>query len=76
MKARRAGRMSATVRSCMTRDVITVRRETTLREIETLFFTHTIHYLPVVEEGRVVGLVTRTDYLKARAGGSSAPPLD
>jgi CBS domain-containing protein len=39
-----------------------------LREIEGLFFSHTIYDIPIVEEGRIVGVVTRDAYLRARAG--------
>jgi tRNA nucleotidyltransferase (CCA-adding enzyme) len=76
MKGRRSGQMSAPVRSYMTRKIISGTRETTLREIESIFFKHTIFYIPIVEEGKVIGLVTRSDYLKARAGESSALPAD
>jgi tRNA nucleotidyltransferase (CCA-adding enzyme) len=67
MKGRRAEQMGAPVRSYMTRNVITATRATPLREIEDFFFSHTIFYLPVVEDKKVIGLVTRSDYLKARA---------
>jgi tRNA nucleotidyltransferase (CCA-adding enzyme) len=75
-KGRRAEKMASPVRSYMIRAVIAGTRQTTLREIEDVFFSHTIYYLPIVEEGAVIGLVTRSDYLKARAGENSAPPAD
>jgi tRNA nucleotidyltransferase (CCA-adding enzyme) len=73
MKARRTSQMSAPVRSFMIRNLITGTLETTLRDIENIFFNHTIYYLPIVDDGKVVGLVTRTEYLKARAGDYSPP---
>ncbi len=76
MKGRRAEKMDAPVRRYMVRSVITGTRDTTLREIEDFFFNHTIYYLPIVEEGVVVGLVTRSEYLRARAGESNGPPAD
>jgi tRNA nucleotidyltransferase (CCA-adding enzyme) len=76
MKGRRAEDMEAPVRRYMIRNVLTGGRETTLREIEDFFFNHTIYYLPIVEGGAVIGIVTRTDYLRARAGGSSGPRPD
>jgi tRNA nucleotidyltransferase (CCA-adding enzyme) len=68
MKGRRAELMAAPVRSHMVRKVVTGTAAMTLREIEAIFFSHTIFDLPVVEDGRVVGLVTREGWLKARAG--------
>lgn len=49
----------------MTRDVIAVTRDTTLRELEGLFATHDFNTFPVVEDGRMVGIVTKFDFLKA-----------
>ncbi len=69
MKCRISGRMQDLVRSCMARKVITGTPRTTLREMESLFFTHTIYCLPIVEDGRLVGVVTRAAFLKARMGG-------
>ncbi len=73
MKGRRAEQMKAPVRSYMIRKVITGTKTTTLREIEDFFFNHTIFYLPIVEDEKVIGLVTRSDYLRAR-GAVSEPP--
>ena len=70
MKARRGGLMAAPVSSHMIRRVVSGTPSTSLREIENLFFTHTIYDLPIVEAGRVVGIVTRDAYLKARMGTS------
>jgi tRNA nucleotidyltransferase (CCA-adding enzyme) len=72
MKARRGGQMAAPVSSHMIRRVVSGTPSTSLREIENLFFTHTIYDLPIVEAGRVVGIVTRDAYLKARIGTSPA----
>ena len=67
-KGRSAGKMAAPVRAFMTRKVISAGPHTTLRELEHIFFSHTIFSLPIVEDGKVSGLVTREDYLKARMG--------
>jgi tRNA nucleotidyltransferase (CCA-adding enzyme) len=72
MKARRGGQMTAPVSSHMERHVVAGSPSLSLREIENLFFTHTIFDLPIVEEGRIVGIVTRDAYLRARAGLSPA----
>jgi tRNA nucleotidyltransferase (CCA-adding enzyme) len=68
IKARRGGQMTAPVSSHMVRRVVSGSPSSSLREIENLFFTHTIYDLPIVEEGRIVGIVTRDAYLRARAG--------
>jgi tRNA nucleotidyltransferase (CCA-adding enzyme) len=68
MNCRNSGRMRGPVRASMARKVISASPRTTLREMESLFFTHTIFSLPIVEEGRLVGIVTRAAFLKARVG--------
>jgi tRNA nucleotidyltransferase (CCA-adding enzyme) len=72
MKARRGGQMAAPVSSHMVRRVVAGSPSMSLREIESLFFNHTIYDLPIVEEGRIVGIVTRDAFLRARAGLSTA----
>ncbi len=67
-KGGRGSPMSALVRSHMVRKVVAGAPLMSLREIEGLFFSHTIFDLPVVEDDRIVGIVTREDYLRARAG--------
>ncbi len=66
-KGRQSGQMGATVGSHMTRKVTTVTPTTSFREIEGLFFSHAIYDLPVIDAGRVVGVVTREAFLKARS---------
>ncbi len=63
MKGRKAEQMHAPVKAYMTRKVISGRPKTTIREIETLLFTNNIGHLPIMEGERVVGIVTRSDYL-------------
>ncbi len=71
MKARRGGLMTAPVSSHMVRRVVAGSPSLSLREIENLFFTHTIFDLPIVEQDRIVGIVTRDAFLRARAGLST-----
>ncbi len=53
------------VKDCMTKDVITVKRSTTLTELIEIFRKYNFHTLPVVEEGnKIVGIVTFEDILK------------
>jgi len=63
-KGRRASRMQAPVRAYMTRNPIAVTPSSPLREIGQLFADHSISSLPVVEGGRLAGLVSREDYLR------------
>ena len=53
-----------TAQDIMTREVITVREETTIRELAALFLSHNISGAPVVDTaGRVVGVVTESDLI-------------
>lgn len=54
-----------TVREVMTWGVITVQPETDVREAARMMHEQKIGALPVVEGGRVVGILTETDVLKA-----------
>jgi CBS domain-containing protein len=56
-----------TVGQYMTRQVRTVTRQTTLRELEALFEKFDFNAFPVVEGHEMVGLVTKFDFLKAFA---------
>ncbi|ASU84245.1 hypothetical protein CDO52_16880 [Nocardiopsis gilva YIM 90087] len=53
--------MTATVRDVMTTDVVTISRDTTFKEIANCIIAKNVAALPVVDGGRVVGLVTETD---------------
>jgi tRNA nucleotidyltransferase (CCA-adding enzyme) len=67
VKAGHTGQMGAPVHSHMARRVVVGTPGMSLREIEGLFYSHTIYDLPIVSEGILVGIVTRDIYLKARA---------
>ena len=55
----------------MARPVTTVTRKTTMRELEALFDKHDFNSFPVVEEGKMLGIVTKFDFLRAL----SSPPV-
>jgi tRNA nucleotidyltransferase (CCA-adding enzyme) len=63
MKARRANQMHAPVKGYMIKNVIHGSRDLSMREIERLMFGNNIGHIPIVEDGKTIGLVTRTDYL-------------
>lgn len=48
----------------MTREVVTVRRDTPLGDVVRLMLGHRISGLPVVEDGVVVGIVSEGDLLR------------
>jgi len=53
------------VADIMTKDVITVRTETTIRELAELFTRHRISSAPVVDaSGALIGVVTETDLIE------------
>lgn len=66
LKGRKAGQMKAPVRTYMSRNVVTAAPDSTVREIDDLLFRHNIGHLPVVVDRKVVGIVTRTDFLEYR----------
>ena len=62
----------------MTRAVTTVTRRTTIRELEGLFEQHDFNSFPVVEEGKMLGIVTKFDFIRAFAftTGQMVPHYD
>lgn len=54
----------APVKGYMTTNVKTITPETTLPEIQSLMVTFDIGRIPVLEQGQLVGIVTRTDVLR------------
>lgn len=67
-KARHHRLDHAPIRGYMTRHVRTVPPETPVSELEEEMIRHDIGRLPVVAEGKVLGIVTRTDVLRALHG--------
>ena len=50
-----------TVEKVMTREVVTVTEYTTLEEAACIMADHTISSLPVMRDGKLVGIITETD---------------
>ncbi|MDA3938789.1 MAG: CBS domain-containing protein [Spirochaetia bacterium] len=63
MKARKAKQMHAPVKGYMIKNVIKGSSDLPIRDIERLMFGNNIGHIPIVEDGKTIGLVTRTDYL-------------
>jgi acetoin utilization protein AcuB len=66
-------RNGRTVAELMTPSVVTARKDTTLREAANLMRGRTIGSLPVVEDGKLVGIVTTTDLLTLIGKGMERP---
>lgn len=54
-----------TVQEVMTGDVITIRRKAALDEVVEAMSTHHVKRLPVVDNGKLVGIISRSDLLRA-----------
>jgi CBS domain-containing protein len=51
------------VRDVMTKDIITVQPDNSLEEAAEVMVNHKIKKLPVIDKGRLVGIVTATDLI-------------
>lgn len=61
-------RESRRVKDIMSTHLVSARPETTVRELAVLVVTHDIGRVPIVADGRLVGLVSRGDLLAHLAG--------
>jgi CBS domain-containing protein len=61
------GFLACTVSQFMTRTVLTVNRQTTMRELAILFEKHDFNAFPVVENGNLFGIISKFDFLRAFA---------
>ena len=76
---RQLGGKEATARDLMSAPLVMVQEGTDFTEIATLLIAHRIKRVPVVRDGRLVGIVSRADLLRAltpavRQSGSASPP--
>lgn len=67
-----------TVAEVMTSPVMTVTPDTELHDVARLMLAHKIGGLPVVEDGRVVGIITESDIFRVMVGllGGDTGELD
>ena len=56
------------VQDVMRRNIITVQQDASIENLARLMMRSQIHRLPVVDDGKLVGIVTRHDFLKLIAG--------
>lgn len=65
-----------TVQDVMTRDVITVTETTELDEVANLLETKRVKRVPVVRDGKVIGIVSRANLMRALAATKMPPAID
>ena len=58
----------APVSTIMTKDLITVGENDPLKKIGEIFSANRIHHIPVVDNGKLLGLVSKSDYLFFKRG--------
>jgi CBS domain-containing protein len=78
-----AGRIMCSFLECtadqyMTRAITAVTSQTTMPELQALFEKHDFNSFPVVEDGKMLGIVTKFDFLRAFSftTGQMAPHYD
>ena len=62
-----SGFLACTVKQFMTHPVMTVTRRTSMRVLEGLFEKYDFNAFPVVEDGKVFGIVSKFDFLRTFA---------
>ncbi|MEW6584248.1 MAG: CBS domain-containing protein [Nitrospirota bacterium] len=62
---------AATVGEICSKDVVTVDEEASVEYIATLMTDKKIHTLPVVKEGKLVGIIGKKDLIRSIAGGGT-----
>jgi CBS domain-containing protein len=50
----------------MTRNLVTVRSQDTVDKVHEVFEKHAFHHIPVVDHHKLVGIISKTDYVKIR----------
>jgi CBS domain-containing protein len=63
------GKKGKQVKSIMSREIISVTEETPVAEIARLLTAHRIRRVPVMRDGKLVGIVSRADIVGAIASG-------
>jgi CBS domain-containing protein len=65
-----------TVKDIMTRDVVTVTEDTDLGEVAALLEAKRIKRVPVTRDGKVIGIISRANLVRALASTKGAPPRE
>lgn len=64
-----------TAREVMRASMVTVSQDAAIADAAKLFHRHQVKRLPVLRDGRLVGIVTRSDLLKVLASSSATPEI-
>lgn len=65
-------KMSAsTVAEICTKDVVTIDEETSVQDIATVMTEKRIHLLPILKEGKVIGIIGKHEVIKGMSGEAS-----
>jgi CBS domain-containing protein len=59
---------TTTVAQIMSTPVITVGPNDTMSEVQDIFRKNNIHHIPVVDDGKVVGIISKSDYYRLLHG--------
>jgi len=59
------------VKEIMSSNLLTVSETAPLTEVEEIFKNHKIHHIPVIENDRLVGLISKSDFLFFQRGFNS-----
>lgn len=65
--------MNEPLSSIMTRNVITASQDDTLAVARSIFLKNKVHHLPIVNEGRLVGILTTYDLFKLNGAFKDTP---
>ncbi len=63
--------MNAPVKAYMTREVITIDSESSIQEAQEKMVNNNIGRLPIIKDGKMIGIVTRTDVLSSYHEGKT-----
>ena len=55
----------------MEKNIVTVSSDATIEEAATLMLEREVYYLPVLDEGKLAGVVTKKDIVRAIAKGKA-----
>ena len=56
------------VKDIMTSNLVTVGPDETMQKVERIFKTNDFHHIPVVEDDKLVGLISKSDFLFFKRG--------
>lgn len=61
-----AGALDLTIAECMSRNIVTCTRDTTIADVMELMTRHRIRHMPVVEGDEMVGIISIGDVVKRK----------